>query len=458
MPDVTDDNPQPSTPGALLAGNVPLYARPGQPPSLPVQPPAPTPDQVANHNRHAAIGRAAAFLFGRERDPSTGEPIQQRPGDVFRSLLAGALLGGAIGSEGHASGGSVGGFLSGFARGGNAVAQQNYQRQQDEFQRQQAQEKMSLEEQRAADEHILHQATAAQITAQTIAFHHQQQFHDQDVIDQKNAASAQYLQALTEAGGKPAPIAINGKVPTNGVYSAPELAAAFQKDKSILMAPPNTVRHFVDTHSASDLEYVEGKGWVNASGDPVDLSKSTSVRVIDVPENLYHMRLQRTGKELNEIAGYQFVPKEREDQTFNVPLDAVASLYAQNLKNANAGAQAKQREASAAKSNAQANKASTPKRGTPAQFAEVEAKKATALAKAESAYEKDGDEAKLNQAKAAAQSAYEAEVKSLGGSVTRITPPTNKSVVYDPRGTPHYVDTNKLKSFLADPQYQGWHQ
>ena len=185
-----------------------------------------------------------------------------------------------------------------------------------------------------------------------------------------------------------------------------------------MQGPPNTVRHFVDTHNASDLEYVEGKGWVNERGDPVDLSKSTTVKVIDVPENLYKTRIQHTGKELNTIAGYQLVPKEREDETFNAPLDAYAGLYASNLKNANTAAQAKQRDANAAKAASQAAKAAAAKRGTPAQFAQVEARKSTALAKAERAYENDGDQAALATAKAGAQKAYEDEVVALGGTVT----------------------------------------
>lgn len=465
MPDNTDQTSQPQTPGAVLAGTPPATAPvPAQPP---VQSAQPTPEQAADVARHHAIGRAAAFLFGQQRDPNTGEPVKQAPGAVFRSLLAGALLGGAIGSEGHAGGGSVGGFLSGFARGGNAVAQRQYERQRQGEQDAQQRQRMTLEEQRAADEHMLHQANAAKIVAETASFHHQQELHDQDTIDQKNRASSLYVQTLIDAGGTPAPIPINGRVSTNGVYNATELAKAFTEDQSILMGPPGTVRHFVDTHNASDLQYVEGKGWLNAAGDPVDLSKSTTVRAIDVPESLYRKRITHTGKEINAIAGYQLIPADQENKDFTAPLDAFSQLYAANLRNANQAAQAKERNAQANKANAQANKTNTVKRGTPAQFKDVEAKKAAALAKAEAAYEKDGDEAALARAKAAAQKAYEDEIRALGGSVTPaggsttskpITPPAGKSVVYDPQNTPHFVDSDKLKSFLADPQYRGWHQ
>jgi hypothetical protein len=434
MPDFAPDQ-TPTTPGQLLAGppntsNMPLSARAGQPPSLPgpqapqQQAPQPTPQMVLAAKHHD-LGKTAAFLFGAQVDPTTGEPVRQKPGTLFRSLLAGALLGGAIGSEGPAGGGSVGGFLGGLARGGNAVNQQAYQRQQQAQEQAQKRQQLSLEEQKAQDEFQLHQATVAHLTAETAAFHHNQEFQDQEAVDRKNKASQAYKAVLLEAGGHNAPIAIDGKVPANGEYQAPDLAAAYMRDNSILMGPPGTVRHFVDEHDASDIQFVSGKGWVNESGDPVDMSKSTVVRAIDVPENLYQRTIKHTGREINVIAGYQLIPPDQEDSTFNAPLNSFAGLYVQHLKNANAEAQAKQRDADAEKAKAQANKAATAKRGTPAQFAGVEAKKAAALAKAETAFHaslKDGNDSKVAEAareaaKAEAQKSYEAQIKALGGSV-----------------------------------------
>lgn len=344
--------------------------------------------------------------------------MRQKPGQLFRSLLAGALLGGAIGSEGPRDENgkrlpSPGGFLSGVARGGNAVEQQNYQRRQEGQENARKQAQLTLEQQRVQDEHMLHQATVAHLTAETASFHHQQEFHDQEALDRKNKAAQQYTQALRDAGGRTAPIPVNGKVPANGEYSAPDIAAAYMKDQSILHGPAGTVRHFVDVHNASDLEYVPGTGWVNEAGDPVDMSKSTVVRAIDVPENQFGKPVRKTGQELNTIAGYQLIPKEQEDNTFNVPINAVTGLYTQNLKNLNEQAQTKQRLAAAGKAVA----AQAAKRGTPAQFAQVESKKAAALAKAETAYQKgDLDADELAQAKAAAQKTYQDEIKALNGS------------------------------------------
>lgn len=460
--DTIDQNSQqtPDTPGAVLAGQP--SSLPAPPPAPPTPPPQVTQQQISTMKHHADLGRAARVLFGAPSLDLNGNPTPQKPGQLFRNILAATLLGASIGAENPQPSSKVGGFLSGLARGATGIQQQDYQRQQDQFARQQKLQQMSLEEKKAADEHMLHQATAAHLVAETAAFHHQQQWHDQEVLDKKNAAAREYVRALDEEGASPAHIPINGVVPPENEYNASDLAAAFVRDPSILRGPKGTVRHFVDLHDAGDLDYVPGRGWLNASGNPVDLGKSTTVKVYDVPENLYKQRFSRTGTELNTLAGYQLIPKNRENDSFDVTLDQVAALQTQNIKNLNAQAQAKQRTANANKSAGGATK-----RGTPAQFAAVESKKAAALSKAEAIYRKaaaDGDEnavANREQAKVEAQRAYENEIKALGGSVapsSGIKPPTGKTTVFDLQNNPHFVDSDKLKSFLADPQYKGWHQ
>jgi hypothetical protein len=95
------------------------------------------------------LGQVTSFLLGGQRDPETGAPIKQPPGQLFRSLVAGALLGGAIGSEGKAGGGTTGGFIGGLARGGAGVEQQQYERQQQQFKNQLAAQQNQREQQQA---------------------------------------------------------------------------------------------------------------------------------------------------------------------------------------------------------------------------------------------------------------------------------------------------------------------
>jgi hypothetical protein len=138
--DLTTDTP---TPGQMLmggpqqqpqqVGNVPLEQRLAQMPSQQQpqqqQPPAPTPQQVAVAQRHQDLGKTASFLFGEQYD-NDGTPIKQAPGQLFRSLLAGALLGFSAGASAPTGGGKLGSILGGAGRGGTAVMQQNYERGQ----------------------------------------------------------------------------------------------------------------------------------------------------------------------------------------------------------------------------------------------------------------------------------------------------------------------------------------
>src|SRR5437879_3123952 len=128
------DTPFPSqTPGQLLAGSPqqppqqvgqpPLADRlaPSAQPSPPPQAP-PTPQQAVAA-KHQALGKVTSFLFGQQHDES-GQPVKQHPGQLFRSLLAGALLGMAAGAQSPARGGTVGSMLGGVGAGYVAVSQQ----------------------------------------------------------------------------------------------------------------------------------------------------------------------------------------------------------------------------------------------------------------------------------------------------------------------------------------------
>jgi hypothetical protein len=155
-----DDPMQAQSPDQVLSGQTspPVQSGPAQPPpqagqapsssapQLQHQPPAPTAQQ-AMAARHHALGQVTSFLFSNQRDEN-GEPIKQPPGQIFRSLLAGASLGATMGSEGKAQGGSVSRFLNGVSRGGNAVEQQNHARQQEAQKQAQDRAKLMLEQQR----------------------------------------------------------------------------------------------------------------------------------------------------------------------------------------------------------------------------------------------------------------------------------------------------------------------
>ena len=137
--------PGPQTP---LAQNPPAGAPPnitaspagGQPLANNLSGPAPTPDPtlMKHVSKLASIGHVFNTLAGQANDyqvdPKTGQtvatPIKQKPGQMFRNMLAGALMGGAAGAGND--------FATGLVKGGAAGVQD--QRNQDLQRRAQAQE------------------------------------------------------------------------------------------------------------------------------------------------------------------------------------------------------------------------------------------------------------------------------------------------------------------------------
>lgn len=136
-------------------------------PRQPIQS-APAPPPVNPNLVHDTLfGKAAKFLMGNTTnysiDPKTGQTITtqtpQTPGSLFRSILAGAILGGSAATEAHNQnpqmGGAAGATVGGAAGIKNNVQmdQLNRRNAQQQFENQQAAER----EQREASESDTHQ-------------------------------------------------------------------------------------------------------------------------------------------------------------------------------------------------------------------------------------------------------------------------------------------------------------
>ncbi len=130
-------------PVATQAGSAPGAIPPvgPSPEAVAAAPMRPAPAQPAVHPavgqqaHHAAIGKAvrniASAIFGTptvdyQINPQSGKTVQvvskPRPGDIWRHMLAGILIGGAAGAS--APVGQRSSFLGGFARGGEATREE----------------------------------------------------------------------------------------------------------------------------------------------------------------------------------------------------------------------------------------------------------------------------------------------------------------------------------------------
>lgn len=207
-------------PGAPLAQNPPAGAPPnvinapagGQPlaNNLSGAPAGPDPSLIKHVSKLAGIGHVFNTLAGTANDysidPKTGQtvatPIKQKPGQMFRNMLAGALMGGA------ASGG--GDFATGLVRGGSASVQE--QQRQDLQRRAQAETQFknqlaSNEEQRKQAEFNTNQEyMKAQIAHANLSVVRENQLIQNESFDYHtkvaNFGKAQ-LDPIVNAGVKP---------------------------------------------------------------------------------------------------------------------------------------------------------------------------------------------------------------------------------------------------------------
>jgi hypothetical protein len=332
-----DDPTQIQTPGQMLAGqpqpqpqqvgNAPLSDRMADP-SLQQQPapqpPTPTPQQAVAAKHHA-LGRVTSFLFGQQHDPQTGEVVRQQPGAVFRSLLAGALLGGAIGSEGKAQGSSVGGFLSGFSRGGNAVEQQNYERQKDAQAAAQKKQELSLEQQKFKEEQALHAATLEHWNIESLAHGREADFKDREQLQKENEQDENIQKWASENGGFIAPSIPNNGVPGN----SQDLMKSMVKNPAAFNPPAGMGRLLVKKYDFDGLDHDAKDGWTE-DGKPVDWSKHMTWTIYYVPSDPSDKTpISMSGADWHRLYGVNFPPGSDPSKMYNVktvaPLISVAT-------------------------------------------------------------------------------------------------------------------------------------
>jgi hypothetical protein len=269
--------------------------------------------------------------------------------------LIGGLIGGAVGSQ------DKGGFLSGFSARGAGVTERNqeldrqkYARAQQQYQNSLEARKMTAEEQRAADEALMHKARAAHINLQMVVLQHQLHTMDEQGIERKNTAAREYEKAMRDNGGLLAWLNIDGQL--QKVVSGDVLAKAYMKDRSIAEAPKNYVRHFIDTHDLSEIERNSNGQWVDSSGNPVNMATISSIKAIDMPISTMKTAFQMPKKTYNKIRG-QNVFDPDDDGMVSITPEAVGMSYHENLEDTNKRASTKREVAQADEAEAKAAEA-----------------------------------------------------------------------------------------------------
>ena len=329
--------PQPS-PGPAPTAAPSAPAAPGAPtaPAAPAAPARPTAQQAVDQH-HSLLGRAASAILGKsvdyQVDPTTGKTVavetQQKPGDLFRHILAGAILGGAA-AKGTNS------VLAGFARGGSAGMQAN--EAMDESKRARAQQQFQNQreaargqrEQRSesrADEQL--RMEQQKTTAQLEMWNKEQIMHERDAnlrdaeFNQRGNENAQQMRKwATEAGGIDAPLPGN-----NEVGNGKAMMESFTKDPSKFAAPQGYNRFITQDHDTTGLTYDKNKGYVDEKGNAVDLADRTTWHVQFVPQKPQPIEITRGELYRLYPDALGTMPKgTKADDVMRMPFDQMAGL------------------------------------------------------------------------------------------------------------------------------------
>lgn len=286
--------------------------------SSPVNGPSPelAHSALIGHGFKSLVNSMAGSSTQYVQTPGGPQPVEvpNKPGQFFRNILAGAIMGGVAGGQGPNEAGSGWGAA---ARGAGA-AQQGFQQQQ---QARQQQAQQQFQNQQSANketrENTLMNATIAQYQSEMAARQHMTDLEDKKYHDTHNTASAALYSTLKDVGGV-APV--DAKLPED--LTAYDLAKAYTKDPTIRQAPTGYVRHFIDKTDSDEVTW-NGEHWTHPDGTPADMTDKTSIQVLDVPVDAMKTRIKGLSNDtVNKVLGQNILPAGGTTDSI-APLDLV---------------------------------------------------------------------------------------------------------------------------------------
>ena len=267
---------------------------------LPPAPPTAVPPQMQAEAKtvlhESKLGKIAGFLLGGRKeysaDPATGEIketyVKNKPGDLFRHILAGALLGGLAGAREK-----EGDFWTGAGAGGTAVAEgdekqeqqrralavKNAEMQQTALRTRMEKQRLTLEEQQFAESKVQFAASMAHMTKQELLAERDANLRELEFNAKENESSNRMFEWMHTAGASQARDIPGNGIPGNG-EKLQEMAV---KNPEILRAPSGYERVVQKKIDFTDLKHSLKDGYTDKEGKPVDLAAHTTWTVWDVP-------------------------------------------------------------------------------------------------------------------------------------------------------------------------------
>lgn len=317
---------------------------------------SPAAPQIQPH--HGVLGKLAEALFSGktteyQTDPKTGQvvpvEVKQKPGQIFRNILGGALMGMAAGSGGADSEGRrvSTDFGSGIGRGAAAALQQRQAQDQQAYQRAQDQAKNQREAQSATDLHLKRQSAMAHSDLQDYQLAANMDLHSPAQIAAANENYSARLQKADEAGAIPASIVIDGKEWNDTPGNADNFHAAYTNNPKAFQPPQgyeaikglsvDTPGLHYDQHRDPQTGQVISR-WLDQDGNPVDMDSRTTITYRWVPVDQWDQVKSHSGAEINALAGEQVVDP---DKTYNLSLGELSQVSRNGIERLNADTRAR---------------------------------------------------------------------------------------------------------------------
>jgi hypothetical protein len=282
--------------------------------------------------RHAIEGRQVVGYEPDENGVLQEKTGPRKPGQIFRDILLGAMIGGAAGSETPNRESALGGFAMG---GATAVQNQDarYAAQAAKMKQQAQQDQAG---QQRNQQRIMQEAQVAHNTINLLDFDSHSNRYAPTQIDAHNASNDVMKKQLLANGGRVPTILVNGQNLNDGkANNGYALMQQFNKDpQSVMQAPEGFHRLPVTSIDTSGLKFNDGK-WYDSDGNPADLEKYTTHTLVDIPDQAFGQRVQLTGQQINDLMGYQQIPANQSKKLFTTSIASVMGLNTKSIKNLN---------------------------------------------------------------------------------------------------------------------------